>query len=514
MKCPLLLLSTLIGLASYGQTWSDDIATIIYNNCSTCHNEQSIGPFELITYQQVQAFSTDIIEAVESDYMPPWTADNNYSDLSHSRKLSSEDKTTLLNWLESGMPVGLVENIPPPPVFEYSGFIQAPADLELTMDAHVSNATENDDDYICVSIPSGLTEDKVIKAFEIIPGNPSILHHCLVYIDPTGAYPNDFSGTCVGPSNDAGLIGGYTPGAVPTVFPSNDEDVNLGITIPAGSNIVLAMHYPHGSLGETDQSSIKLYFYEDDVDHREVSTYPLIQNWSFFLPANQETEVSATYSNFNVDFSILSAFPHMHLIGDNITSYAVTPEEDLIPLINIPHWDFEWQEFYFFQELQRVPAGSTLHGTGSYNNTSENHHNPNDPPLAVGPGLNTSDEMFLVYYHYLPYLEGDELLDIEALTSLPTHLYEVPMENGSTVSVFPNPASNLVNFELNLIASSTVSLSIYSSQGQIVSEVLQNQNTPAGINRTVYDSSKLLSGLYYYSLMVNGAAYSGQFLIN
>ena len=159
-------------------------------------------------------------------------------------------------------------------------------------------------------------------------------------------------------------------------------------------------------------------------------------------------------------------------------------------------------------------ALATLDSEESYNNTSENHHNPNDPPLAVGPGLNTSDEMFLVYYHYLPYLEGDELLDIEALTSLPTHLYEVPMENGSTVSVFPNPASNLVNFELNLIASSTVSLSIYSSQGQIVSEVLQNQNTPAGINRTVYDSSKLLSGLYYYSLMVNGAAYSGQFLIN
>ncbi|MGB0422776.1 MAG: hypothetical protein ACPGED_00570, partial [Flavobacteriales bacterium] len=266
MKFSLFSCSLLFVFSSFGQTWSDNVAQIIYDNCSTCHNEQSIGPFDLLTYEDIQNFSSDIAQVVESDYMPPWTADNDYSDLSHSRKLTDEDKSTLLDWIDAGMPAGSIEDTPPPPVFEYSGFIQAPADLELTMEEHTSNATDQDD-YICVSIPSGLTEDKVIKAFELVPGNPAILHHCLVYIDPTGNYPSDFGGTCVGPSNDAGLIGGYTPGAVPTIFPSNEADMNMGITIPSGSNIVLAMHYPHGSLGETDQSTIKFYFYEEEVEH-------------------------------------------------------------------------------------------------------------------------------------------------------------------------------------------------------------------------------------------------------
>ncbi|MGB0424676.1 MAG: T9SS type A sorting domain-containing protein, partial [Flavobacteriales bacterium] len=285
------------------------------------------------------------------------------------------------------------------------------------------------------------------------------------------------------------------------------------ITIPAGSNIVLAMHYPHGSIGETDQSTIKFYFYEEEVEHREVSTYPLIQNWSFFLPANQETEVSATFSNFQEDVSLLSAFPHMHLLGEHIKSYAITPESEEIPLINIPHWDFEWQEFYFFQQLQRIPAGSTLHGEGTYNNSSENHHNPNDPPIGVGPGLNTSDEMFLVYYHYLPYLAGDELLDIEDLTSLPTHLNEVSLKASSSVTVFPNPASEEVNFKLDLDQSAKVSLSVYSTQGRLISKVIERQNTPQGTSTSRFDSSELTSGLYYYSLVVNGEAYSGQFMI-
>lgn len=191
--------SLLLTFSCFSQTWSENVAQIVYDNCSTCHNEQSIGPFTLIDYASVQDFATDIAEVVESDYMPPWTADNSYSNLSHSRNLSAEDKATLLDWIELGMPLGSIDDVPPPPVFEYIGFIQAPADLELIMEEHTSNATASQDDYICVSIPSGLTEDKVLKAFEVVPGNPSILHHCLVYIDPSGTYPNDFGGTCVGP---------------------------------------------------------------------------------------------------------------------------------------------------------------------------------------------------------------------------------------------------------------------------------------------------------------------------
>ncbi|MEO1259207.1 MAG: hypothetical protein AAFZ15_10440 [Bacteroidota bacterium] len=63
---------------------------------------------------------------------------------------------------------------------------------------------------------------------------------------------------------------------------------------------------------------------------------------------------------------------------------------------------------YFFQKLQKLPAGSVLRSEGVYDNTTDNHDNPNDPPITVYRGLRTIDEMFLCYFIYATYQEGDE----------------------------------------------------------------------------------------------------------
>ena len=98
----------------------------------------------------------------------------------------------------------------------------------------------------------------------------------------------------------------------------------------------------------------------------------------------------------------------MHLLGKTIKSYAITPTSDTIKFANIPHWDFHWQDFYFFKHMQKVPQGSKIKGVGVYDNTATNEHNPNNPPVMVTAGLNTNDEMFLVYFHYMLYQNGDE----------------------------------------------------------------------------------------------------------
>ncbi|NQX92962.1 MAG: T9SS type A sorting domain-containing protein [Flavobacteriales bacterium] len=509
---PLFLL-LFIGFGGQSQTWSDDVAEIFYSKCTACHNSQGIAPFELMDYSAVSAYSSAIAGVVANGYMPPWTADNDYQSYAHSRELSEQEKTTILDWIENGTPEGDPNNAPPAPVYVNEGFIQLEADLELTMDQYTSNASATQDDYVCISLPTGLTEDKVIRAFEVVPGNPEILHHCLVYIDPTGTYPTDFSGTCVGPNNDEGLIGGYTPGAVPTVFPSNGTDLNMGITLPAGSNLVLAMHYPHGSAGEVDQSTIRVFFYDDEVDVREVNTFPVLQNWNFALAPNQVTEVDASFGGFATDVSVLSVFPHMHLLGKNILAYAETPDNEEIPFIRINHWDFEWQEFFFFDQIQRVPAGSTLHAEGSFDNSEDNSHNPNDPPIWVYPGLNTSDEMFLVYFHFLPYVEGDEDLDIEELTTLTTSVEDFEDETAEILSVFPNPSTDEVQFEFDLTYTSTVSLYVYDSQGQLVEKILDRATVSTGKNPVRWNHEEIPAGIYHYSLMINGAASSGRLAI-
>ncbi len=507
-----LSLVLLVPIAAQAQlTWSDGAAEMIFENCSVCHNPNGIGPFDLLTYDDVSNFSGAITEAVEEDYMPPWTADDEYSSFAHSRALELTEKMALLSWLADDMPVGNLADAPPAPVFENEGFIQEEANLEVEMAPHTSNATATQDDYICVSIPTGLTEDKVIRGFEVVPGNSSILHHCLVYIDETGNSQSDFSGFCGGPNNDQGLIGGYAPGTFPTVFPSNGDDINMGITLPAGSNIILALHYPHGSSGEVDQTKVKFYFYDEDVEVREFSTFPLIQNWNFNIEANTQEEVMASFGPTQQDYSIFSVFPHMHLVGEYIQAFAVSEDNVTIPLVKIPHWDFEWQEFYFFENLQHIPAGSMLYSNGTFNNTSSNPHNPNDPPQDIQPGLNTTDEMFLVYFHFVEYEKGDEDLDIENMVSLSTQ--ELMVNTASSVNVYPNPASDEVMIDLGLLNSSKVSLYIYDHAGQLVEKVIDKQNLNQSEGRVIWNAETVSSGRYYYSALIDGQPASGAIVI-
>lgn len=44
------LLLCLMAAPAFAQTWAVDIAPILYQNCTKCHNSQGIAPFPLMTY--------------------------------------------------------------------------------------------------------------------------------------------------------------------------------------------------------------------------------------------------------------------------------------------------------------------------------------------------------------------------------------------------------------------------------------------------------------------------------
>ncbi|MCT4581751.1 MAG: T9SS type A sorting domain-containing protein [Flavobacteriales bacterium] len=523
----LYFLTLLISLSFTGTaqvTWSDDVAEIIYNNCAVCHNPTGIAPFSLVNYQDAFNYRLAISPAVANGEMPPWTADTSYQRYAHERILTTAERTTILDWIAQGAPEGNAANTPPPPVFSNEGFLTQNPDLELQIPTYTSKATFVHDDYVCFSIPTGLTADKKIKAFEIIPGNPSIVHHTLIYIDNDGTYPTDTtSGFCNGPDPDpqasnSSLLGGYTPGSLPTVFPGQGN-TNFGYTIPAGSNIVFAMHYPAGSAGMQDSTKIKIYFYDDNVSIREVTSLPAIANTNFTIQANSIDTVTSDSdpNDLPIDISVLSVFPHMHLLGKSIEAFATTPNNDTVKFARINEWDFDWQEFLFFEYIKKVPANSSLHGRGTYDNTTNNHHNPNNPPIDVSYGLNTSDEMFLVYFHFTFYYPGDENLNLDSLTY---DFYSVDIQEHnktSNVKVYPNPSNAITSIELDNHKASTTSLYIYDMRGQLVSKLLDKAILPSGKNTITWngeDTSKKLvtPGIYFYSLINNGELSSGKII--
>ena len=83
---------------------------------------------------------------------------------------------------------------------------------------------------------------------------------------------------------------------------------------------------------------------------------------------------------------------------------AVYPDGKTEVLLNVPKYDFSWQEIYRLKERKVIPKGAIVQITGYFDNSSRHKYNP-DPARAVRWGEPTSDEMlacFLEYTHIEP----------------------------------------------------------------------------------------------------------------
>ncbi|MBD3638089.1 MAG: T9SS type A sorting domain-containing protein [Crocinitomicaceae bacterium] len=510
---PLILAVFFLNIGKAQTTWSEHAAAVFYANCTACHNPNGIAPNSLMTYTDAYNYSAMIQNYVTNNIMPPWTADTAYAHYSQERILTQNERDILLNWISDGSQEGDPALAPPPPVYSGDQVLPGVPDMVVTAPNYMSKATTQDD-YVCFVIPSGLAQNRKVKAIEVIPGNREIVHHCLVYSDDTGFPTTDTSGNCAGPVTSE-LMGGYTPGSTPIIFPSTGSFAT-GMELTAGCDIVLAMHYPEGSYGMYDQTKVNFYFYDEPVSNfRPVACEPIIQNWSFSIAANTIDSVVVSTGAIPSDYTLLSVFPHMHLIGKYIQSWGITPSNDTLKFTRVPEWDFEWQDFYWFQYMRYIPAGTDIFGKGIWDNTASNPNNPNDPPITISAGLNTSDEMFLIYFHYMDYQAGDENVNVDSLTTEFLSLNE-PTEEASFATAYPNPFKLSTDITYQLSTSGYVSIYIYDIQGKMVKKLVSEQQ-PSGVQKVTWNGTNdagenVKTGMYFYSALVDGQHFSGKLL--
>ncbi len=535
MRRPLLLLLALFALKLQAQTptWSGDIARIMYSNCTSCHHNGGLAPFALMTYADAYSQRFDVADKSTSRIMPPWPPDPDYVRLAHERLLSAADIQKINLWVAGGAPIGDTTTAPAPPVYT-NGSTLGTVDLTLTIPTYTVPNNQTGDLYQCFVIPSGLLQNKSLTAMEIVPGNGSIVHHVLVYQDTTGTCAQ-LDANATGPgytnfggvgSNKAILVGGWVPGMQPYRLPQG-----LGIKLYANTDIVLQIHYPAGSAGQSDSTKINMQlttnavrqvFIDPALNHVPAPAGSLV-NGPLYIPANQVKTFESHYKLPNANVSILTVGPHSHLISKSWLCYAVTPATDTIPLIRINDWDFHWQGFYQFRNVLKIPANSDLYGFCTYDNTTANEENPNNPPQDVSVGEATTDEMMLVYFSYMLYQPGDEniTMDTTTLVNLTDTVAQEPNgikeANGivSTAQLYaaePNPANDQTRFTYFLTEPGNATLKIFDLNGRLVEELKVPQNT--GFNTFVYNTAGLQAGTYLYSLSSGNVTRTKQLIIS
>lgn len=402
------LMALCVEVTAQAPTWADDVACIVYSHCTSCHHPGGIAGevVDMTTYAGAFAHRDDIRDYTAARAMPPWPPHPEYRSLAHERVLSQDEIDIITAWVNADGPSGDLGTAPPAPVYSTEWTIPIP-DLTVKMQDYTIPSL-SDDLYRAFVIPSGTTTDQWIKQFEVIPGNGAAVHHVLVYQDTTGqaqalddADPDpgyvSFGGIGV---NDAKLIGFWVPGASSFATPEG-----MAIKLFAGADIVMQVHYPNGSDGLLDSTRIN-FRYDPDVFVRNLDiSAPLEHLVSIVEPflSIPPNEVRTFHEEYQIPAlfpaTIVAIGPHAHLLCKHMKSYAVTPSQDTVPLIDLD-WDFHWQGMYEFRHPIYLPGGSWLYGEATYDNTTNNPDNPNDPPQLVTLGESTTDEMMLFFMAY------------------------------------------------------------------------------------------------------------------
>ena len=113
------------------------------------------------------------------------------------------------------------------------------------------------------------------------------------------------------------------------------------------------------------------------------------------------------------------------------------------------------------------------------------------------------------------YLSADvPFADFEAcdLTTSTTDIFAE--ENGFILAPnTPNPALEFTNFNFSIPATATVTLTVSDATGRMVATVLENERRTEGDYTERFNTSNLVSGLYFYSLQSEGIKLTKTFIV-
>ncbi len=336
----------------------------------------------LLTYAQTRPWARSIREQVLSRKMPPWFEKEATVRFENDPRLTAADIATIREWADSGAPAGNEADAPPPVEWPDTWTIGKP-DLILSMPEAVKIPARQEIDYQYMAIPLHLAEDRWVQAVEIRPGVRSVVHHAVAYVREAG------DSWQRGPTK-SDILAIYTPGQ-----PASVCRAGMARKIPAGSDIVLQMHYtPNGTSAE-DRTGIGIVWARGEPEKR-VITLQVGTTDLRIPPGDAAYKISASGTLPN-DALLLSMLPHMHLRGKAFEYSLIEPDGNYGLLLRVEPYRFEWQLNYRLSDPLLIPKGTRLRCTAWYDNSVNNPRNP-DPSAEIGYGEQSRDEMMVGFF--------------------------------------------------------------------------------------------------------------------
>jgi hypothetical protein len=445
-----------VAMSGGESSFTRSVAPIIAEKCAGCHQTGGIAPFPLETGKQIAARSSAIGAAVQSGVMPPWPPGGKSPAYvgQAARTLTAHQRATILAWAAKGGKVDGPARKPAQP----QGPDVRPGEklLSLRMAApyRPSAAKGVTDDYRCFLLDPRQTSDGSVTSVRIEPGQPKVVHHVILFrvapgqvasarsLDARSAGPGwscfggtglpaGDSGNLVDSLNDANWVAAWAPG-----WGGNRLPAGTGVSLPAGSQIVMQVHYNllNGRAPDRSRALITVAPASADLDPLETVLLPgpvelacakgdqarlcdrnealfdLARKYgsgAAFTPAGllilcrgnaanpKPSAVSRCDRRISTPTTIHVAAGHMHLLGASIRVELNpgTPRSKV--LLDIPRWDFHWQNAYTLVRAVEASPGDVVRVTCRHDVSKRGTDGSPAAPRYVLWGEGTTDEMCL-----------------------------------------------------------------------------------------------------------------------
>lgn len=405
-------------------TFNKDIAPLVFEHCAPCHHPGGVGPFPLVSYDNVVKHASQIVAVTGRRYMPPWPPQRGIGDFAGNRSLSDVQIRLIADWVKQGKLEGNPADLPAAPVFT-SNWQMGKPDLILRMPQPFHMPAGGSDVFRNFIIPTGLTETKYVRGLELHLDNTRVVHHANAVLDRTRSLrardgqdgQPGFPGMDVITEAAANTFDPdsnflfWKPGTVQRLAP---EDMSW--RLDPQTDIVLNLHLQPTGKPETVQAEIGLYF-----GSRPPTRFPMLLQLEYdgaiHIPPGDRDFAITDHLTLPEAVDVLAIYPHAHYLGKVVEAWAVLPNGTRRDLIRIPDWDINWQAEYDYKTPVSLPKGTKLEMRITYDNSEANPRNPHHPPKLVETGNRSEDEMGHVWLQVLPQSAGkgneDPRLDLQ-----------------------------------------------------------------------------------------------------
>jgi hypothetical protein len=439
-------------------SFTRSVAPIIAEKCAGCHQAGGIAPFPLETAKQISSRAALIGAAVQARVMPPWPPGKSspaYAGQA-ARTLTAQQRATIVAWAARG---GKVDGPARKAAAQQGPEVRSGETLlDLRMQtAYKPSAPKGaTDDYRCFLLDPQQTGDRSVTSVRIEPGQPKVVHHVILFRVPQTEVPSAkdldrkdaaagwscFGGTglsagtgagLVDSLNDANWIAAWAPG-----WGGNRLPEGTGVELPAKSQIVMQVHYNLLNGNAPDRSRALLTVApasaglepletmllpgpvelacakreQGALCDRSEALFDLARKYgtgAAFTPAgllilcrgNASTPapspVSTCDRRISTPTTIHVAAGHMHLLGAAIRLELNPGTSRAKVLLDIPRWDFHWQNAYTLARSVKAEPSDVVRVTCRHDvakRTAGARGIPTTPRYVLW-GEGTTDEMCL-----------------------------------------------------------------------------------------------------------------------